>query len=262
MAAQRPKTGLSLYDNLADPEDATTTISSGPVSYLQNDGSIPEAVASPAAKKPLDPSLRFQPIRRPQAKPANKPKGFIPKAAIKPAAETTPVEAGGAAPASAPPQVAVKTTLADWAATEEDEWRYGTGEKRQRGGRKKKKKKQDDQQMETNWDEIYDPEKPTNVEEYEKSDEKINEVKEWRALLYQHRRRKYDDSDLSDEDDERPAFSSKPQSEYTMSMRLLTCKQINSLRLLHTMSSHRRRRHRPQLWFQTTRPAMTLLRVA
>jgi len=209
MAAQRPKTGLSLYDNLADPEDATTTISSGPVSYLQNDGSIPEAVASPAAKKPLDPSLRFQPIRRPQAKPANKPKGFIPKAAIKPAAETTPVEAGGAASASAPPQVAVKTTLADWAATEEDEWRYGTGEKRQRGGRKKKKKKQDDQQMETNWDEIYDPEKPTNVEEYEKSDEKINEVKEWRALLYQHRRRKYDDSDLSDEDDERPAFSNQ-----------------------------------------------------
>lgn len=214
MAAQRPKSGLSLYDNLADPDDAAATISSDPVSYLQNDGSIPEAVASAAAKKPLDPALRFQPIRRPQAKQASKPKGFIPKAASKPAAEAAPTEAGGPAPASAPPPVAVKSTLADWAATEEDEWRYGTGEKRQRGGRKKKKKKQEEQQAETNWDEIYDPDKPTNVEEYQKSDEKISEVKEWRALLYQHRK-KYDDSDLSDEEDERPAFSSKLQPNYT-----------------------------------------------
>lgn len=94
---------------------------------------------------------------------------------------------------------------------------YGTAatEKRQRGGRKAKKKKQqkqgDNQRQETDWDEIYDPSRPTNVDEYMRSDERIREVQEWKSVLYAHRRRRRGSSD-SDEDsdaDERPAMGSK-----------------------------------------------------
>ncbi|RSL44467.1 hypothetical protein CEP54_014677 [Fusarium duplospermum] len=184
-----PRGGLSLYENLLDPQDASsasTTISSAPVLYNQSDKNSSENTV----KKAIDPALRFQPIRRPQAKQA-KPKTAFPKpAAPKPTAPAAP-------PAPAQP----KSTLADWAATEEDEWLYGTGEKRQRGGRKKKKKRQQQTEVETNWDDIYDPTRPTNVEEYLHSDEKVMEVREWKSLLYRHRRKR-DESDLSDDEDD------------------------------------------------------------
>lgn len=115
---------------------------------------------------------------------------------------------------SAPPAAAAaasagaKTTLADWAVTEEDEWRYGLGEKRQRGGRKKKKGRRHGDQLETDWDEIYDPTKPTNVEEYLRSDERIREVQDWKAVLYRHRRRRVSTDDS--EDDVRPANNGMP----------------------------------------------------
>ncbi|KFA64685.1 hypothetical protein S40285_07137 [Stachybotrys chlorohalonatus IBT 40285] len=188
--------GLSLYDNLLDPNDpsSTATISSAPVLYNQPDA----AASDPFSKKSIDPALRFQPIRRPQAK-QSKPKTIFPKAIIsKPAA--APV---------APP----KTTLADWAVTEEDEWKYGVGEKRARGGRKRKnKKKQEAVQAETDWDELYDPARPTNVEEYLRSDEKIDEVREWKDLLYRHRMQR-DESDVSDDDDE-DGTSRMPQNQF------------------------------------------------
>lgn len=202
MAAPPPRGGLSLYDNLTDPNDpasSAATISSAPVLYSQNEP--PSGDAAP--KKSLDPALRFQPIRRPQVKQPNKAKPSFPKAIPQPAlaAPGTGVAAPGTG--SVPP----KSSLADWTATEDDEWRYGIGEKRQRGGRKRKKKKQDIQ-AETDWDELYDPARPTNIEEYLRSDEKVDEVREWKALLYRHRR-KMDDSDLSDDDDVRPAPPSK-----------------------------------------------------
>ncbi|KAF4975356.1 hypothetical protein FZEAL_7840 [Fusarium zealandicum] len=183
-----PRGGLSLYENLLDPKDASSasaTISSAPVLYNQSDN----ASAETAVKKAVDPALRFQPIRRPQVKQA-KPKPTFPK-------PTAPKQAAVTAP---PTPAQPKTTLADWAATEEDEWMYGTGEKRQRGGRKKKRKKQQ-VEVETNWDDVYDPTRPTNVEEYLHSDEKVQEVREWKALLYRHRR-KHDQSDISDDEDE------------------------------------------------------------
>ena len=101
---------------------------------------------------------------------------------------------------------------------------YGTGaaEKRQRGGRKAKKKKLqkqgDNQRQETDWDEIYDPSRPTNVEEYMRSDERIREVQEWKAVLYAHRRRRRGSTD-SDEDsdgDERPAMGSELVHEHSV----------------------------------------------
>ncbi|KAJ4124983.1 hypothetical protein NW768_009324 [Fusarium equiseti] len=199
-----PQGGLSLYENLLDPNEVSkvsATISSAPVLYNQADSASTEA----AAKKPIDPALRFQPIRRPQVK-QTKTKPAFPKAVT-----------SKQVPTVAPPAPAqAKTTLADWAATEEDEWMYGMGEKRQRGGRKKKKRRQQED-VETNWDDIYDPTRPTNVEEYLHSDEKVQEVRDWKALLYRHRRKRVE-SDLSDEDeDARPVPSNQfaPPSSYS-----------------------------------------------
>ncbi|KAK7431699.1 hypothetical protein QQZ08_001636 [Neonectria magnoliae] len=183
-----PRGGLSLYENLLDPNESSSsaTISSAPVLYNQAENSSTD----PSAKKTVDPALRFQPIRRPQAVKQAKPKPSFPKpAGPKPAAAAAP-------PVPAQP----KNTLADWAATEDEEWRYEAAEKRQRGGRRKKKKSQH-MHAETDWEELYDPTRPTNVEEYLRSDEKVDEVREWKALLYRHRKKR-DNSDLSDDDDE------------------------------------------------------------
>ncbi|KAM0344704.1 hypothetical protein ACHAPU_007299 [Fusarium lateritium] len=201
-----PPGGLSLYENLLDPNDsspAPATISSAPVRYNQTDNVPTENTV----KKTIDPALRFQPIRRPQVKQV-KPKPTFPKA-------TAPKHTATAAPA-APAQP--KTTLADWAATEDDEWMYGMGEKRQRGGRKKKKKRQDEEFV-TNWDDIYDPTRPTNVEEYLHSDEKVQEVRDWKSLLYRHRRKR-NESDISDEDEDEetrhvPSNQFAPPSSYS-----------------------------------------------
>ncbi|KAI8283033.1 DNA-damage-repair/toleration protein DRT111 [Colletotrichum sp. SAR 10_98] len=201
--------GLSLYANLLDPaaDSSSATISSAPVRYNQ-DASSGDAKDEAAAKKLIDPSLRFQPIRRPQVKSSKPAKPTFPKhiPGAAPSSTTAPSTAATATAAPAPPP---KTTLADWTATtEDDDFRYGGPPDRshQRGGRRKKKKKNHDQHVETNWDDIYDPSKPTNVEEYLRSDERIREVQEWKRLLYRHRRGR-SVSDDSDEEDARPATS-------------------------------------------------------
>src|SRR5687768_15939897 len=189
MAAPPPppqKGGLSLYDHLLDPNEKPATISSAPVRYNSQQSDATAETSAAASKKPLDPALRFQPIRRPQQKTAK------PKSAPRPPPAATQAQQAPPPPPSDPKNSAAaaqqpqKSTLADWAATEDDEWRYGTGEKRQRGGRKKKKKQH--HPVETDWDDVYDPTRPTNVDEYLRSDEKIDEVREWKALLYRHRR--------------------------------------------------------------------------
>lgn len=125
----------------------------------------------------------------PKAIPAKAPPGSVPTSAATPAPPTA------------------KSTLADWAAREEDEWRYGTGgEKRQRGGRKKKKKRQEER-AETDWDELYDPSRPTNVEEYLRSDERIREIQEWKDLLYRKRNGRRDSEE--EEEEERPSMPSR-----------------------------------------------------
>ncbi|KAK3942239.1 hypothetical protein QBC46DRAFT_380370 [Diplogelasinospora grovesii] len=208
---QPPRGGLSLYANLLNEpstNDSSATISRGPVSYDD----------TPAKKSGIDPAaLRFQPIRRPQVKQAhNKPKA---PGRPKVTSATVPAAAGAA---GTPPAQPARSTLADWQATEDDEYLYGTGDKqrRERGGRRKKKKKRmDDEPLETDWDELYDPARPTNVEEYLRSEERIREVREWKALLYAHRRRRrgssYDSdmgSDREDEEDRRPTNQFAPPS--------------------------------------------------
>ena len=107
-----------------------------------------------------------------------------------------------------------KATLADWAATnnEDDDNVNGfyQGEKRQRGGRKKRKKGNkggEFRQVVQDWDDIYDPTRPNNYEEYLNSDEKRREIREWKEKLYAHRRARRRDSVSSSsdrEDRERP----------------------------------------------------------
>jgi splicing factor 45 len=104
----------------------------------------------------------------------------------------------------------VKSTLADWTAEDDDvNDFYGGGEKRQRGGRKRKKQKKEEYVAVQDWDDIYDPTRPNNYEEYKHSDEKIREVTEWKDRLYAHRRNRKPPSDLdSDEESYRPQMSS------------------------------------------------------
>ncbi|KAF5507375.1 DNA-damage-repair/toleration protein DRT111 [Colletotrichum aenigma] len=211
--------GLSLYANLLDPaaDSSSATISSAPVRYNQ-DVSSGDAKDEAAAKKLIDPSLRFQPIRRPQVKSSKPAKPTFPKQIPGAAPSSTTATSTGAATATAAPAPPPKTTLADWTATtEDDDFRYAGPQDRshQRGGRRKKKKKNHDQHVETNWDDIYDPSKPTNVEEYLRSDERIREVQEWKRLLYRHRRGR-SVSDDSDEEDARPATNQfAPPAEYS-----------------------------------------------
>jgi splicing factor 45 len=207
---------MSLYANLLDT-DSSASISRDPVLFKDANDDAP-------AKKSTDPgapilcsmsglcltivlALRFQPIRRPQLKAPTKPKPAFPKAGIPSTATATAAPTVTATTSTTVP-VPGRSTLADWAATEEDEYLYyGAGEKRQRGGRRNKKKKKreaDDNLRETDWDELYDPARPTNVEEYLRSGERVREVREWKAVLYAHRRQRgSEDGSGSEREEER-----------------------------------------------------------
>ncbi|KAK3392191.1 hypothetical protein B0T20DRAFT_384866 [Sordaria brevicollis] len=202
--------GLSLYANLLEPSGTSDSASTS------NDAVANKQEDAPA-KKAVNPAFAFQPIRRPQVKQPNKPKPTLPKAppsisvaAVAATVKTAEPENSGTTTtkptstttAAAPQQ---RSTLADWVATEDDEYLYsGSNNRRERGGRRKKKKKNDDRPVETNWDELYDPARPTNVEEYLRSDERIREIRDWKAVLYAHRRKRRDsyDSRRSDEEEE------------------------------------------------------------
>ncbi|KAK3377739.1 hypothetical protein B0H63DRAFT_224027 [Podospora didyma] len=178
--------GLSLYANLLDSggDGSAASISRDPVVFNKQGGEN-----NTPAKKPIDPALLLQPIRRPQAKQSNsssKPKAtFFPKAPT--AAPPTPASTGDSNAPAVQQQQQQRSTLADWAATGEEELAAAAAaaaEKRARGGRSNKKKKNNQRPVETDWDEIYDPERPTNVQEYLNSDERIRELREWKDILY------------------------------------------------------------------------------
>ncbi|TPX06906.1 uncharacterized protein E0L32_002402 [Thyridium curvatum] len=241
--------GMSLYANLLDPKaDSSASISRAPVIFKPADGTDDPSVP----KKPVDSSaLRFQPIRRPAAPKPKTSKPSFPRAIPPTAGGTPPAQqqqqpsatAAAASPSSVPAPAtagsaaAGRSTLADWAAAEDDDNNYyyqaggGSDKRHLRGGRKKRNKRRNDNEppAETDWDELYDPARPTNVDEYLRSDERVREVREWKAALYAHRRRRegggrrgssYEEdlSDLSDEDAAgvRPAMNAfAPPAEYS-----------------------------------------------
>ncbi|KAL6714957.1 hypothetical protein ACLMJK_007217 [Lecanora helva] len=206
--------GLSLYANLlnsSSTKDAPAgTISRAPVVFKQPAGgdAQQDRAAGEKQQQISAASLRFQPTKRPQLsaqKPKPKPSqqksaaSAVPSAAVS-SSETPSVNAR-------PP---AKTTLADWTAEadENDVNGFYGGEKRQRGGRKKRKKNKEESQVLQNWDDIYDPSRPNNYEDYKHSDERIAEIREWKDRLYAHRMAKVrdDDSDSS-EDRYRPQLN-------------------------------------------------------
>lgn len=213
--------GLSLYANLLESSgDSSTAISRAPVVFKQPED---KSDANAAPKKTVDPALRFQPIRRPVVgqKKAAKPTMTFPKTvstntAVAPS--TAPVQASkNDIPQTQAPQLAAeehapsaKPTLADFAATiDEDAMYYGTGEPK----RKRKKKKKKDEPVETDWDELYDPARPTNVEEYLRSDERIREVREWKdKVLYRHKLQRQSSRDKNH--DQRSYYSEDEENEY------------------------------------------------
>ncbi|KAL8844186.1 MAG: hypothetical protein Q9176_001361 [Flavoplaca citrina] len=147
----------------------------------------------------------------------SKLKSNLPKSGLPNPGVENPRDQSGSesVPIAQPP---VKSTLSDWAATGEDEDTGGfhAAEKRQRGGRKKRKK--NEVRLVQNWDDIYDPSRPNSYEEYQNSDEKIQEIKDWKDRLYTHRllRRRGDSKDSSSDDDHQ-VRRNQPSASYGIS---------------------------------------------
>jgi splicing factor 45 len=137
----------------------------------------------------------------------SKPKPAFPKPPTQPISEAV-----SSTVAISTQKPLAKSTLADWTTTGDDDdvnGFYG-GEKRQRGGRKRRKKNREEYTVVQDWDDIYDPARPNNYDEYKHSDEKIREVREWKDRLYAHRMARKHSSDLdSDDEPSRPQMSSR-----------------------------------------------------
>ncbi|KAF6229538.1 hypothetical protein HO173_011393 [Letharia columbiana] len=201
-AARPARPGLSLYANLLDPssnKDSTPgTISRAPVVFKQPaQEDLPQDRVAAEKQQINAASLRFQPTKRPHlSTQKSKPKSSTSRLPAAAPSTLLPgvVPSESASVTARPP---AKTTLADWTAEGEDNDVNGfySSEKRQRGGRKKRKKNKEESHVPQNWDDIYDPSRPNNYEDYKHSDERIMEIREWKDRLYAHRLTKRRDSD-------------------------------------------------------------------
>jgi splicing factor 45 len=156
-------------------------------------------------------------MRRPAVGNANqksRPKFAFAKAQS--SSDTAPLAASSPDKPLVPVQPQTKMTLADWQNDDDDDEFYYQPEKRERGGKKKKKKKNNEPEVQ-HWDDLYDPTRPNNYEEYMRSDERIREIREWKEHLYHHclvKNRR--NSDLSSNSDnsavKRPGNTTEPLS--------------------------------------------------
>ncbi|KAF1814609.1 hypothetical protein P152DRAFT_281475 [Eremomyces bilateralis CBS 781.70] len=194
-APKIPGGGLSLYAHLLDPKSkeegggGSGVISRGPVIFKKDEQTEEEALE--AAKKQniagdcsrCNPAaaLRFQPMRRPQVQKA-KVKPAFPKVPTAPA-QATAAQASSDGPAA--PAIP-RSTLADWAGEEEDDDYAYVEKKQQQRKKKRKKNKHGDAPLAQNWDDIYDPMRPNNYQEYRKSDEQYRAISEWKQRLHAH----------------------------------------------------------------------------
>ncbi|RAL59366.1 hypothetical protein DID88_006856 [Monilinia fructigena] len=201
--------------SMSNPPNSTPA--RGPVVFKTAAASVEDEAST---KKPqIDAAtLRFQPTRRPQL-PSQKPKAKAPFPKATPA-NANITELNNAPVTKAPPSNAAKpaskNTLADWAADDDDVNGFYVGEKRQRGGRKRRKKNKEEHAIAQDWDDIYDPSRPNNYEEYKNSDEKVREVRDGRTDFYAHRIAQKTSSDSDDEESYRPKIDQfAPPSNYS-----------------------------------------------
>ncbi|KAK6347702.1 hypothetical protein TWF718_005539 [Orbilia javanica] len=225
MASNTGRGMASLYADLLEPKsgkpDQPSTISKSPVIFAPggaaqlppNDTASGSDQLASAKKQVSSAALRFQPIpRRPQP---NQQK-TVKRAGISTFAKQSKPDAPNdhnqeSAPPSSTAAVAtrapvVKSTLEDWATNDDDDVN-GFYASRQRGGRKrrKKNKEKDLEKAVQSWDDIYDPSRPNQYEEYKDSEEKDQEMRDWRDRLYGRRQ-----AFSSDESEDEPArFSGK-----------------------------------------------------
>lgn len=158
-------------------------------------------------------SLRFQPTKRPQLSTQRpKAKNISHKASLQPTSNAKAAEISIPDDSNVSSRLHGKNTLADWTADPEgnEEGGFYNVEKRQRGGRKKRKKNKEESHAAQNWEDIYDPSRPNNYEEYKQSDERILELREWKDKLYAHRMARRSSSDVESIDDHmRPQVNSE-----------------------------------------------------
>ncbi|KAK6497950.1 hypothetical protein TWF506_004195 [Arthrobotrys conoides] len=216
MASNIGRGMASLYADLLEPKptksDQPSTISKSPVIFAPgatqsspNDTASGSDQLASAKKQVSSAALRFQPIpRRPQP---NQQKA-VKRAGINAFAKQSKSDAPNdhsleSATASSTAALAtrapiIKSTLEDWATNDDDDVN-GFYASRQRGGRKrrKKNKEKDIEKAVQSWDDIYDPSRPNQYEEYRDSEEKDQEMRDWRDRLYG--RRQAFSSDESDD---------------------------------------------------------------
>lgn len=161
-------------------------------------------------------SLKFQPMKRPNVAQKGKPR---PPPSSAPTAKSPENAAGVSNNAN---------NIAKW--TEPDDGDEDLGgnpyamdyirrieaeKHHQRGGRNKKKKKANAIRY-VDWDKIYDPERPTRLDDYHGSDEQIQAIHDWKMRLHAHQLK--DGSSRRGSRDEEKAYRPKqayaPPSDY------------------------------------------------
>ncbi|GME28108.1 g-patch dna repair protein [Neofusicoccum parvum] len=223
-----PPRGLSSFANLLGSNAGT--ISSAPVMYSQQPGpDDSQQDAVPAKKQQINSgsavltraaALRFQPTKRPQIQSQKKTKPGFPKPSQPLQSSSSPDPQAQSNKASEAPSIVAlaanppsKASLADFLNDDGDDGFYAATQPRERGGRKrKKKKKQQYEQQEQNWDDIYDPTRPNDFNQYKGSEEQMREIAEWKDLLYRHKtKRELSKEDLESDEEDYQRSRMKPQ---------------------------------------------------
>ncbi|KAF3936664.1 hypothetical protein ABW19_dt0208816 [Dactylella cylindrospora] len=211
MASGSGRGMTSLYADLLGPNSSASdqqpsAISKSPVAFAPGEAQTP-------ASDTIGSSDLFQPIPRRPQQPQSK---GVKRAGISTFAKPSKAEitneqqdTSTAATSRAP---LVTSTLEDWRTNDDDDVNgfYG-GNSRQRGGRKRRKKNRDKEfeRVSQSWDDIYDPSRPNLYEEYKDSEERDQEMRDWRDRLYGRRRAFSSD----DSDDERTGFVGRSKSD-------------------------------------------------
>lgn len=185
-------------------------------------------------------ALRFQPTKRPQIQSQKKTKPAFPKPAAPTQSSSSPdPQAQANKPAGALSIVALaanppsKASLADFINDDDDNGFYAASQPRARGGRKNKKKKRKNyEEQEQNWDDIYDPSRPNDYNQYKNSEEQMREISDWKDLLYRHRSLRdmsKENSESEEEDYQRSRMKRMSKVSLVAKVFWLTDFQLNSL---------------------------------